>query len=876
MKGLSIKKIAAIGIGAALVGSALAPVVSAEAFNNLETLEKTDVVSSAGVPVVDVVVGGSAAISDVVWAGNIAARVAQLATKPATGTGSGTITGATVDYSTGGTMTTVGAGETSEADFPTVSKLSVTNTKMPTLVNDTSFKYKFNSSTEQSTTLTETIQGDMTIGPQMATGSNRYAIGEMIGTVAAGDFNYTVGLGTDLNLLLLSGITGLDSNSQNNIRLPIFGKEYVLDEVKSSGELVFYANTNPVNLMKDESISVMSADGATEYTLELTDITKTGPNVETYTAALKLMDASGVTVDSKANIVAGENLKDKFNVALADVYITDLVVSDLIAETGYATVRTGEDRISMKNNSGFPFMDDPAVDNIAKWRSHFTIGAFTGVTIKNYWAFNKTIGSETNTSKNVLKVGESIEFPNEFAKLELIGFQDKPMNEVQIGNGQLVYPDRKGSQITVPFYKQFDFADQEASVISIGNETYTLWTETGTLDFNILYAKGNHAITARPTAGSTWTQTPNMNFNTIGTAGTATYNLDGNQMAFDLGARPYTGTTSDDVNYVIAANSVSGIGYMLLADQNFSIYNRSGGLGTQLQFAGTQVAVSDANNGGGYIQPFYLSNESDVIATALGGSITVDLNISAVSPAPATKTIQYDDENYYAGLFYFSDATGLVETTLAVRADADGTVWNYNDLADKTTIVTFGPTLDASNADWTSSAIRDGADYLMAASTRYGTEISSDNSVFTLSVPEERRKVEAYLGASGTTQVPTGGADYTDVAVGSTEGGVTITAVDGTASGIAGGVEVVASGDLVKVAGAFSGGKSIIVGGFNANTAARNLQVNEGNTLEDMLVASGDYVAAVLSSGDIVAAGYTGDDTGDAAGALIDALEALI
>ena len=56
---------------------------------------------------------------------------------------------------------------------------------------------------------------------------------------------------------------------------------------------------------------------------------------------------------------------------------------------------------------------------------------------------------------------------------------------------------------------------------------------------------------------------------------------------------------------------------------------------------------------------------------------------------------------------------------------------------------------------------------------------------------------------------------------------------------------------------------------------AKNLQV-DGQTLEERLVASGDYVAAVLDNGSVVVAGWTANDTAVAARALIAQLETFM
>jgi len=102
MKGLNFKKLAAVGMGITLMGVALAPMAAAI------DLTKSDIINTSGTPKVDVVAGVNAKVSDWVWAGNIATKVAQLATTAedvsCAGEG-GTVTpsGLTVDLVVGGT-----------------------------------------------------------------------------------------------------------------------------------------------------------------------------------------------------------------------------------------------------------------------------------------------------------------------------------------------------------------------------------------------------------------------------------------------------------------------------------------------------------------------------------------------------------------------------------------------------------------------------------------------------------------------------------------------------------------------------------------------------------------------------------------------------
>ena len=76
MKGLSIKRLAAVGIGAALIGTAVAPVVSAD----FAGLTRGDLYNEAtGAPMASVAAGPEAMTSDWAWAANIAAALASKA-----------------------------------------------------------------------------------------------------------------------------------------------------------------------------------------------------------------------------------------------------------------------------------------------------------------------------------------------------------------------------------------------------------------------------------------------------------------------------------------------------------------------------------------------------------------------------------------------------------------------------------------------------------------------------------------------------------------------------------------------------------------------------------------------------------------------------
>jgi hypothetical protein len=193
MKGLNIRKVAAIGIGAALVGSALAPVVSAANMvsGGLDSLERDHIVDSTGAPVVDVVVGSSAAVSDVVWAGNIAAKVAQLATVSA-----GEATGeTTVDYTVGGSTSVTGEGEDDEIRFSNGAAAIdlLADDGDTSILSDTSVDYDINGDSEDDIDVEEILYTDSSaLYASLQTDGDGILAGQMVVNADTNAFGYRI------------------------------------------------------------------------------------------------------------------------------------------------------------------------------------------------------------------------------------------------------------------------------------------------------------------------------------------------------------------------------------------------------------------------------------------------------------------------------------------------------------------------------------------------------------------------------------------------------------------------------------------------------------------------------------------------------------
>ncbi len=862
MKGLSIKRIAAIGLGAALVGSALAPGVMAANFSNLDTLQKSNVIDATGSPVVDIVVGTIGMPEDVVWAGNIAAKVAQMAVVPAGG--STTVGEKTVDLTVGGAVVTSGSGYTDKADLnnfagtPDDRKLATTVTDMPSLINNTSWAYKDLAQGSTSTYVSEQLDANVKVIYQDDQGSNRFAPGELLASVdATNKVSYQVNISPGYPILAAT-MTDLDANVNVDYTVPIFGKTYVIDRIESSGaKLVMYDKTTPTQLDKGQSVTVTSATDANKtYTLEVVDVTKTADNV-TYTASFVLKDGSTV-VDSKDNISNNTDLKSAFGDKFADtVYVTYVGISATTAGKAYVSLRTGNTRLEIRDNEAFPYSTNSSENNKAAWKADIDYGTagnykLNSIKIYNNWRYDQTSGSTSDLVKAPLKVGESINIGTNFAKLSFVGLEDKPTTTHTLGGGKLAYKDYKGSTIELPFYVENQLTEDAYSKVTINGRTYTFHffdkADVNT-DSVLQYALGSFDNNSSGDWSNTVTWTSKL------VTGTPVLAPTFPTVSLDLGA--YGNGIVDKTDYVFRYPTTVSVGnlmkdnYLALAgDQTFDLYSKTAlNYTTELTFLGTAVPSGETETG--------------------------DINRSWYEPH--SSTLGYtNDKSFNVAVFKFNEGVTGSLATKDVNMYINTATGNVLDVEANSTNLS-APTKDAASSQWNDS-IRGGSDYLESGMTQYGTSISSDGSVFTVVLPEERRQAQVYLGGADLVSTPGAGTDYTGVKAGDlvTNGGVTVkvNSISGTA-GTASGVTVTPVANLVKSDKTSSYGKSILVGGWMANTKVSKSMMVGGETLESRLTAGGDYVSAVLEDGSIVVAGWTADDTATAAQALIAALDTL-
>jgi hypothetical protein len=899
MKGFSMKRLAAIGLGAALVGSALAPVVSAATVkDNVSSIVKGDIISTAGAPVVDVVVGVNAAASDVVWAGNIAARVAQLATTDGS-CASGEAAGKSVSVTVGGTsVVSGGARELSNANLnSTIGTAeyteSIGNTYFKSFANTTKNATRDGNSTFSINVL-ETV--GVTLDARMNVTSQN--VKDLVADVDPNDVNYvmTINPGITLNFQ--------DNGTGDYIPVSFMGKSYVIDSATASSVVLVSDNAEQLYKAGDVISNVQGRDGLM-YSLKFTGGYDTGSaNV----ATIELDDANGIKLqeqsfNANSDIVFRNNQGQEIlstKVRLKTIGTTTSADSTVFNFTALV----GTDRVEIRNGREVPY-DPNSTGSSMPWVATInTSGStLTGITLKNntYYKNNDTplyseeysfYPTEKATSFNLFE-GTGLD---SIGSVKFKGFYDV------------------GAQKTGVSYKKGTSVASETTAISYGAINYT--------DVSGQAHSIPMAISLNSTSGTNSGQTfkfegIDVAYATNGTTSPTDLLIRINSLDTNLlnGFNP--SLNASDQNIVISGADVNYDTPITLTGKNEKTYKYLAKRGTNngvfLVLQGKDSADAVASTG--KIDDLqYSAGSLFFLGTALNdantnmswvGDYNSDLKGPSVTGVPYYLPDMYDFNGVQSGsstgiyrtaVFEFTEgvqATWQVATTAAsglVYVDTEGgnsgTVdtaniakLNYN--GQTTAVEYYGANQNLTTlSEYLGNPGESSANYKKAYSD-YGTKLVLDGRELTVTIPDRQMKSYFSVESNSVQTTQSGGTSFTDLADQSTQtkDGVTVT-VDAIAGSCgAGGTAVIISpitGQLVVTDAKSSATKSIIVGGQMVNSAAASAVV-DGQSLSDLLVSSGDKVSYVSEvTGDIIVAGYTADDTASAAQALISQLENIL
>ncbi|MFH1255791.1 MAG: S-layer protein [Candidatus Diapherotrites archaeon] len=454
MKGLTIKKLAAIAAGAVLVGTALAPIVTAI------DLQRSDIYKSNGSPAVDIVVGKMAQVSDAVWAGNIAAKIAS---KAATSTdvaisgggegGTANPSDLSVDLAIGGVVA-YGAGSkqykvnlNSASGANEIDANILTSSQLTNLYNS-DVTIKVNASTS---TIREQEKITVTIDTKFDKTTD---VKDLVGMIGSSQFQYKVDLGTGVPLNG-SGNKNYsyytDGGSSDNVKLPFFGTTY---ELKTAD---FNSTTQNVKLVRSSAKETYNegqtitglkgrgtADGK-DLSVKVVQITQSGPASGSFNVTLELYD--GETRLDTQTISASTDLSETFVDAAGDLVLASNLFVDTIAlatttSTGYIEITKGTDTVVLYSGKGYPY-DSSNISGPYDYTVSFTTSGlngssakFTGIVIQNSrerWDSGTSVLYPTNVNQSLTGTeGTQAVFGNAladgvagkgYAKVEFQGFE---------------------------------------------------------------------------------------------------------------------------------------------------------------------------------------------------------------------------------------------------------------------------------------------------------------------------------------------------------------------------------------------------------------------------------------------------------------------
>ena len=978
MKGLNIRKLAAIAVGGALVGSALVPLAAAI------NVDKADVVGASGSPVVSVVAGTNAAASDFVWAGNIAAKVAQLATVESSvtgGTGTATPTDLSVDLAVGGSSSysTEYAKTYDGTSYPLDNDpasddirefvKSATHGQLPFLTNETkSYRHdgsSYNISVKDNVGIEAQVDFD-TVS----------TVKDLVAYLKTGDFNYVLDLGNGIPCSGTGATGTFTDGDSDNIVIPFLGDEYTVQECDTNStvkEMKLIKESSKTNYNEGDTIPGLTGRGdyaGQEMSVKIAAVTQTS-STATYQARFELYDPEGNLIDSQtvsSGVYLNESFLDSEGAYALEtvVYLSEVNVEPTTSK-GVITMVIGKNVVTVASGKQYPYDSTDTVTSDDYWIASFTttdtaaaapkVKKLTQLTIQSnvqiwdttnpLWSANDSLTQAGQDAADAggdtahFLQGEESGLGYDFVKVKFDGFkydQDKAI--IKIGDNELTYTDNGGEKRNIPFY------------IRIGTPSGAATEQTLYLDeadfFAKCYKSGQYTIDVYDgnyLNGAVFNTEVTLDTNNVATDnGKVAVGGAGLETTIDLNGVQYSASylyTAGEDNNGVRLTVDGNCSFTKTTDDTDYVNPLGGGVNTTNTLGKNRMSVQsaffdddNANRYPGdapihfleqgvledtYKYRLYYSSTDDAVYLLLDSgtnfsnevAANVDVNFIAtdISEQGSTGAGSFADDvapgNYLP--FYWPDLDGFGNDTgdtvylagiFGVQADS-GVGWDFTVHVNTATgnliqypndewsnYTTDVNAVAANNPLWQLRSRTDIESALHAGYLEYGTvaELTDDLTTATFTIPEAQIYLSMSILGEGAVTTVEGGETVEGVKQGET---VTIAGKDISVSAInytAGTCTIadvtyprlVSVGQLVYTDSPAPAGNRIIVGGYLVNKLAENVLLGDGSTLQEALNAPGDRVAEVLSSGDIVVAGYTGPDTKAAAQELIAALDMLV
>lgn len=850
MKGLNLKKVAAVTAGVALVAASVTAAVN-----------WSDLVNTADhtMKVNGMVVGDSAAVEDSQAAVLLAGKLAEKAVYDVT-----TTTTKDVETCVPGSAF---EGKTKKYDSialgtATTGTLTYTNLGSDVLAYESTLSYKVGGATHEASAK-ETI-GFSSI-PSFDTSND---VQRLSGKVSAGDLNYLLDLGVGIDFNADSAFTTstwTDAGAADKVEIPLLGKTYVVHKVTLSGANIQQLELFEKNAIKtytkgDKIDNLVGKDGKSYYAM-IEGVT-TGLD-----SVLTLYDAStGSVVEDYQSEKIGTS--DKF---AEDVLDTVLEVTDIynLGTTDIPDYKiemaVGTEAVTVYEGKGFPYDSTKTAVSDYDWYVSSITNATSAANLETIVMKNTT--KYDFKEDESLATGESLNFVGDLAILKFVGLQlpefdatsPQEVFDIQfgadvsdgVGKG-IIYTDGGETKHEVPFYYEFDLDDADSSDAKLAGfdnmykvdsfefdgKTYSLKVASTSDENTFVYLfEGSYAASATSTTGGDETTILDLNQN-----GLVLWDVFTQTSGKTL---QIPNSEGDTIDYAIGLD-LSENKLWLLLDASTAIATKTGNItfvGTDLNNESTTPTVT-----------FYAPHDDGDFQTLIGDESTAGVTVDFSTADGNNPTYLFDTTRASLAKFTIDLATTGQDDKVTVLVD---TATNK--------VTTYGGSSDTSNAipggfqvkDEYSTALylkKGASNGLESFYDNYGAKavIDSDD-VVTLTIPDQIAYPEFQVIGKGGTAAETCTTASQEV----TETVPTVfTGLPFTP---------------IKASEASATGKYVVVGGYMVN-ALFPAQAEVATVLGAPLAAEGDKVAGV-ANGNVYIAGYTKEDTQAAVNEVIALLD---
>lgn len=889
MKRMNVKRLAALGAGIALLGTALAPVVSAI------SLTRSDVINANGAPVYDIVVGPKAS-SDALWAGNIAAKLAQLAytdsavtcTVDRSSIGGGGqevrptpgISGLSVELVVGGETTYGEDGINYKYELPVDSSdeevlnpTELGNSRLSSLL-DTTWKY-----TKDGRQYDMDIKEKLQIKPDLLFEESKEVKDLVLYLDSEKDFVYSVSLNPGISF-------GFTKDSRNTVYVPLLGGggpqgKYTVQKVSSDGTEII--------LISEEAKKTITAGGADDkitglegkgryagkaLTLKFVSLTKhayLSTDTVSYKGTFQLLDPENNVITEVTDVEAGEFLDQKIYVngeyPLATSVYVDSLFEQVVDGSNKATLTVGPGTVKLVDGEKYPYDETVTSSSEKYWKVEFdyadsnsdgyddTIVGYSiynaAVEGKSKWNWKMPVYAKKNSLTGNGAKSEALFLNGEpnapgYGRFKVVfdGFVTKPSSELTIKDHKIYYTDDDDTRHEIPLYI--------GGLSSTTEQTFT-FDRRGTQKyyFRMKYPSstddGCFEIAEAPLSGTLDCDSATATFNNTTYYGELPFDLEGDNGTYE---------------YYWYYSTVDRSIWLLLEAQEFE-----GKGGYTLEFKGTETE-EDAD----IDYEFYVPNMREFGGGKSGEFYTAVFELT-------------EPDNGGEGAIYIDTRDGSLAPFGNSNYGLPGSEFEYSSSTQEFDLTQDDPSYN-----------------LQKAYSDYGSEFDISNDYFWARIPEEQLKARVYVvGPQGETTTVVGGESkilqkgeewvtsagtrilvkdiphtLTVTPTVCPVGGVVADNIRATPS-VSTAKRIVPVGQLVFTHDAALGGKpKIIVGGWKVNKFAQGITLSDGKKLTERLTAKGDYVVDKLSDGSIIVAGYTAADTEAAARELIMELNRLL